>query len=213
MNPARPFVVHADDQLVVIDKPSGLPAVTPRPPKDPDCAAARVQAQWSDAQVVHRLDRDTSGLMLLARGADAQRTLSRAFERREVDKRYVALVWGVPPLEAGTIDLPLGADWENRPRQHVDLARGKPSITHWRRDDTGEAPAGLTRLLLRPVTGRSHQLRVHLAALGHPIAGDPLYAPPEAQAAASRLMLHAARLGFTHPSTGESVVFESPAPF
>lgn len=181
-------ILHADERLIVVDKPAGLLSVPGR--TEADCACARVQAIYPDALVVHRLDQATSGLLLFARGAQAQRELSADFAERRVGKRYVALVAGALPGE-GLIDLPLGADWPNRPRQQVDLVHGKPSQTRW-------CSLGLegthTRVALEPVTGRSHQLRVHLAHLGHPIVGDTLYAPPEIAAASSRLLLHASEL-------------------
>jgi tRNA pseudouridine32 synthase/23S rRNA pseudouridine746 synthase len=181
-------VVHADDRLVVVDKPPGMLSVPGR--TEPDCASARVQALYPDALVVHRLDQATSGLLLFARGAQAQRELSADFAERRVGKLYVAVVAGRLEGE-GLIDLPLGADWPNRPRQQVDFKRGKPSQTRWR-VLAHEGPD--TRLLLTPVTGRSHQLRVHLAHVGHPILGDALYAPPAVAAAGPRLLLHASEL-------------------
>lgn len=204
--------VHADEACVVIDKPSGLLSVPGRGPHLQDCAAARVQARWPDARVVHRLDMATSGLLLFARGAPAQRLLSEAFAQRAVEKRYVAVVQGAVAQASGEIDLPLLTDWPNRPRQKVCLAQGKPSLTRWRvieRDPLRHT----TRLALTPLTGRSHQLRVHLLALGHPIVGDALYAPPEVQAQADRLLLHADALGFAHPVSGAWIQIESPAPF
>ena len=202
---------HVDAHCVVVVKPAGLPSVPGRADGLQDCLALRVQQAVADALVVHRLDMATSGLMLFARGLPAQRALSRAFEQRHVHKRYVALVAGLPEADAGEITLPLIADWPNRPRQKVDEALGKPSLTRWRvlaRD----AGAGRARVALEPLTGRSHQLRVHLAAIGHPIVGDALYGgsgPP----AAPRLMLHACALGFAHPATAEPMRFEDPAPF
>ena len=174
--------------------------------------ATRVQSRWTDALVVHRLDMATSGLLLFARGAAAQRKLSEAFARREVHKRYVAVVHGQVAADDGTIDLPLRTDWPNRPRQQVSAEHGKPSLTRWRvlaRDPAHNA----TRLELTPLTGRSHQLRVHLQAIGHPILGDALYAPADALARAERLLLHADALGFSHPFGSEWLTFESPAPF
>ncbi len=208
-------VVHVDDSLLVLDKPAGLLAVPGRGPGKADCLAARAQAHYSDALVVHRLDMDTSGLMAMARGVAAQRALSRAFAMRAVCKRYLAVVAGriEPPAEEwGSIDLPLICDWPNRPRQIVDHAIGKPSLTRWRVLEH-DASHDATRVELEPVTGRSHQLRVHLAALGHPILGDALYAPPVQQARAPRLLLHAWRLTFAHPVTGETLEFERAAPF
>ena len=202
--------VHVDEACIVVDKPSGLLSVPGR--GELDCMAARVQARYADARVVHRLDMATSGLLLFARGAQAQRRLSEGFARREVHKRYVAVVHGTVSPPAGDITLPLLADWPNRPRQRVDFENGKPSITRFAvlcRD----AQAGTTRLELMPTTGRSHQLRVHLQALGHPILGDALYAPAEVQALADRLLLHADVLGFANPVSGEWLRFEARAPF
>lgn len=205
--------LYVDDHLLVLDKPSGLLAVPGRGADKQDCLSARVQAGYPDALIVHRLDMATSGLMVMARGAAAQSALSKAFAARAVHKRYIALVAGqasAPHDEWGVIDLPLITDWPNRPRQMVDYQIGKPSITRWRILEIGEAS---TRLELEPVTGRSHQLRVHLRALGHPILGDELYAPPEVQAQAPRLLLHACSLRFAHPVTGKKLAFESAAPF
>jgi tRNA pseudouridine32 synthase / 23S rRNA pseudouridine746 synthase len=212
---ALPFV-HCSDELLVIDKPSGLLAVPGRGELLQDCVATRAQAEFADARVVHRLDMATSGLMLMARGAAMQRALSIAFAQREVDKRYVAVVAGLlsPAAEAGwsEIDLPLAADWPERPRQKVDLIAGKPSLTRCR-VISHDALRRQTRVELQPLTGRSHQLRVHLLALGHPILGDSLYAPPDVQARASRLLLHASALSWRHPTTGEHLRFDSEAPF
>jgi len=203
-------LVHVDDTLIVADKPSGLLAVPGRGEQGSDCLAARIQARFADALVVHRLDQATSGLMLFARDAVAQRALSLAFARREVDKRYVAVVAGAMDADGGTIELPLMRDWPNRPRQIVDFTQGKPSTTHWR---VLHRDASTTRVELEPLTGRSHQLRVHLQAIGHPIVGDALYAPPEVQAVAPRLLLHASALAFTHPASGEGLRFTSDVPF
>lgn len=181
-------IIHADDRLVVIDKPAGLLSVPGR--TEPDCASARVQAQFPDALIVHRLDQATSGLLLFARGAQAQRELSADFAERRVGKLYVAIVAGRLHGE-GLIDQPLAADWPNRPRQRVDAEHGKPSQTLWR----AQAHEGAhTRMLLSPLTGRSHQLRVHLAHLGHAILGDALYATPEIATTSPRLLLHACEL-------------------
>jgi tRNA pseudouridine32 synthase/23S rRNA pseudouridine746 synthase len=206
-------LAHADAQCIVAIKPSGLLSVQGRGEQGADCLAARVQARFADALVVHRLDMATSGLMLFARGADAQRCLSRAFAAREVDKRYVAVVQGCVAKAEGSIDLPLIADWPNRPRQKVDAQNGKPSLTHYRVMPASHDAADTTRLELEPFTGRAHQLRVHLLAIGHPILGDALYAPPAALARADRLLLHATSIGFAHPMTGEPMRFESTAPF
>ncbi len=203
--------LYTDDALLVFDKPSGLLAVPGRGADKQDCLSARVQAQCPDALIVHRLDMATSGLMLLARGLAVQRRLSRAFAAREVHKRYVAVVAGrleTPAEEWGTIDLPIAVDWPRRPLRIVDRVQGKPSVTRWRVlgfDATNQT----TRVELEPITGRSHQLRVHLQALGHPILGDALYAPPAVQALAERLLLHACALSFRHPLTGEAMAFEN----
>ncbi len=215
---ADPSLVHADEHLLVVDKPAGLLSVPGRGADKHDCAATRVQRIYPDALVVHRLDMATSGLLLMARGAAMQRALSRAFAERQVAKRYHALVAGrLDALRPGLdgwclIDVPLAADWPNRPRRIVDRERGKPSQTRWRvlaYDPGVEA----TRVELEPLTGRSHQLRVHLQWLGHPILGDALYAPPEALARAPRLLLHASRLQLVHPATREPLTWTSPVPF
>ena len=217
MIPCCPAIepLYADDALLIFDKPCGLLAVPGRGADKQDCLSARVQARYPDALIVHRLDMATSGLMAMARGPAAQRALSQAFVAREVKKRYIAVVAGrleAPPQGWGTINLPIIVDWPNRPLRIVDLLHGKPSITRWRVlgvDETGPS----TRVELEPITGRSHQLRVHLRELGHPILGDALYAPPEVQALTMRLLLHAWSLRLVHPVTGEGLAFESPAPF
>lgn len=207
--------VYIDDTLLILDKPSGLLAVPGRGADKQDCLSARVQACYPDALVVHRLDMATSGLMVMARGPVAQRALSSAFAARAVSKHYVAIVAGrldAAPGGWGSIDLPIIVDWPNRPLRIVDHIHGKPSLTRWRVLGY-DTPASNTRVELEPVTGRSHQLRVHLREVGHPILGDTLYAPPDVQAQAGRLLLHACVLRFDHPLTGETLVFESPAPF
>lgn len=205
-------LVHADAHCVVVCKPSGLLAVPGRGEAGRDCLSERVRTEYADALIVHRLDMATSGLMLLARGADAQRTLSIAFARREVHKRYVAVVSGRMSSLEGEIDLPLSADWPNRPKQQVDALSGRPSLTRYRVLEVDDA-RGTTRVELEPITGRAHQLRVHLLALGHPILGDALYANAEVQAASPRLLLHAASLRLAHPASGEPMSFDSPPPF
>jgi tRNA pseudouridine32 synthase/23S rRNA pseudouridine746 synthase len=202
----------------VFDKPSGLLAVPGRGPDKQDCLSTRAQAAFADALVVHRLDMATSGIVVMGRGLEAQRRLSAAFEKRRVHKRYVAVVAGElvnPQPDNGwnTIDLPLILDWLARPRSIVHPELGKPSITHWRIAAEPAPAQGMTRLELAPVTGRSHQLRVHLQAIGFPIVGDPLYASPAQEALASRLLLHAQALEIPHPVTDTMVRFESPCPF
>jgi len=203
-------VLHVDDACIVVDKPSGLLSVPGRGPHLQDCLATRVQALFDDALVVHRLDMATSGLVLFARGIEAQRTLSRAFAQREVHKRYVAVVHGRLTPDHGEIALPLIADWPNRPLQKVDHEHGKPSLTRYRVVAT---EGDRSRVELEPVTGRAHQLRVHLLAIGHPIVGDALYAPPEVLAGAERLLLHATALRFAHPVSGDPMAIESTVPF
>lgn len=209
-------VVYADAWCIVLDKPSGLLSVPGRGPDKQDCLASRAQLHWPDVLVVHRLDMATSGLLLMARGLEMQRAFSRAFAEGAVAKRYEAIVSGVPAEPArlvdgwGEIDLPLGADWPRRPMQQVDPLHGRPSRTRWRLLDHGE---DWSRLELAPLTGRTHQLRVHLQAIGHPILGDALYAPPAALEQAPRLLLHATQLELRHPGTGESLALASAAPF
>ena len=207
-----------DEHLLVLDKPSGLLSVPGRGPDKQDCLSARAQALWPDARVVHRLDMATSGLVLMARGAEMQRLLSAAFADRAVTKRYVAVVAGrlalTPDAVDGwsTIELPIAADWPRRPLRVIDHEHGRPSTTRWRvlaHDDASDS----TRIELEPVTGRTHQLRVHLQALGHPILGDTLYAPQPVEDRASRLLLHASQLALAHPASSEPLAFDSPPRF
>jgi tRNA pseudouridine32 synthase/23S rRNA pseudouridine746 synthase len=203
-------VLHLEPAFVVLAKPAGLLSEPGRGPDKRDSLLVRAQAVWHDARIVHRLDMMTSGVIVLARETLAHAVLSQAFREREVDKRYEALVHGRPARDEGAIDLPLAVDWPNRPRQVVCHDRGKPSLTHYR--VVGETGVdGLTRIALAPVTGRTHQLRVHLAALGCPIAGDPFYGRPGD--GAPRMMLHACGLDFAHPRTGQPLSFASPVPF
>ena len=214
-------VIHTDEHLLVLDKPAGLLCVPGRGPDKADCLSARAQAVYPDALIVHRLDMATSGLVVMGRGAAAQRTLSLAFAERRVLKRYEAVVAGVPDASGADaegwsdIHLPLIVDWPNRPKSKVDFDLGKPSHTRWRTLQVSEVP-GLgpcARLALVPVTGRSHQLRVHLLALGHPMLGDDLYADGAALAASPRLLLHACAITLPHPHTGQPMGWTSPAPF
>ena len=212
-----PTLIHEDEHLLVFDKPSGLLSVPGLGPDKQDCLSARVQAHWPEAMIVHRLDMATSGLILMARGPQMQKTLSMAFEKRRMHKRYQAVVLGDPlpvPDEHGwsRIPLPMRIDYQNRPRSIIDFEHGKPSLTHWQSLGPGPWP-NTTRLLLEPLTGRTHQLRVHLLAIGHPIVGDPLYAPLEVPARAPRLLLHASELAFEHPVTGQPCRFVATVPF
>ena len=199
--------LHIDDDLLIVAKPAGLLSVPGRAEGMQDCLVHRVQADYPDALVVHRLDMATSGLMVLARGALRQRELSLAFAERQVDKRYIALLDGVLQPDSGEVALPLMADWLQRPKQKADPA-GKPALTQFTvlaRDES----RGQTRVALMPVTGRTHQLRVHMLALGHPIIGDALYdAPP-----APRLMLHAEYLALPHPDHGGWLQWQLAADF
>ena len=206
---------YADAHLLVLDKPAGLLCVPGRGPDKQDALSARAQRLWPDACIVHRLDQATSGLVLMARGAQAQRVLGKAFSERRVGKRYCALVRGLP-ADAGAawreIDLPIAADWPRRPLRVIDPAQGKPSLTRWRLQ-RHDAAAGTSLLALEPVTGRTHQLRVHLAAIGHPILGDALYADEATRQRAPRLLLHACALQLQHPAHGGPLQFTSPCPF
>ena len=208
--------MHADAEILVLDKPAGLLCVPGRGPDKQDCLSRRAQQQWPEALIVHRLDQATSGLVLMARSPEAQRRLRRAFELRQVHKRYQAVVAGrmeaLPDGAWGSIDLPIAADWERRPLRVIDANAGKASLTHWR-VLAHDAAADTTHVELEPVTGRTHQLRVHLAAVGHAILGDALYANPAVCARSPRLLLHATWLAFEHPATGQWMEFASPAPF
>ena len=205
-------IVYQDDYLLVLDKPSGLLSVPGRWPELADCLESRAKAAFPEALLIHRLDMDTSGLFIMAMNKDVQGNLGKQFERRKVSKTYIALSGGLAEEDEGLIDLPLRCDWPNRPLQMVCFEHGKPSQTHWKvlgRD----AEAATTRFELKPITGRSHQLRVHLKEIGHPILGDPFYAPEELLAASPRLLLHAHTLTIHHPEDGRLVTFESAVPF
>ncbi len=206
----EPVFLHRDARVIVLEKPSGLLAVPGRGPDRADCLSSRVQACIPTAVVVHRLDRDTSGLMLMALDPDAQRQLSGQFERREVGKRYECMVLGGPADDCGLIDRPIARDPARPPRYRIDAKDGRGSQTRWR---VLERLADRTRLEVEPITGRSHQIRLHLATIGHPILGDPLYAEDGAAAAASRLLLHATRLTIAHPDDGRPTTWTSPCPF
>ncbi len=206
--------IYADAHLLVLNKPASLLSVPGRGADKQDCLSRRAQYHYPDALVVHRLDMSTSGLMLMARGAAIQTALSKLFEARQVLKSYVAVVDG--QLAVATdwqlIDLPIAPDWPNRPLRIISPDAGKPSQTRWRAV-SNDIAANTTRVELQPITGRSHQLRVHLLALGHPILGDALYAPAAVQAKSARLLLHASELRFTHPATAKELVFTLPTQF
>jgi tRNA pseudouridine32 synthase/23S rRNA pseudouridine746 synthase len=203
-------VIHADHAILVIDKQAGLLTVPGRSEDLADCLIARVQGLYPEALLVHRLDRDTSGVIVFALTRHAQRDLSAQFEARKTRKAYRARLWGHLEPKTGTVDLPLIVDWPNRPRQHVDHENGKPAQTDWK--VLGHDDDGTTRVRLFPLTGRSHQLRVHMLELGHPILGDPLYAEGAARDF-PRLMLHAESLRLNHPETGRGMTFTAQVPF
>ncbi len=202
-------VLHQDHEVLLVDKPAGLLSVPGKGDHLSDCLLARAQAVFPEALLVHRLDRDTSGVMIFALTPHAQRHLGLQFEKRQMKKTYIARVWGEVAEAAGTIDLPLIVDWPNRPRQHVDFESGKQAITDWK---VLKRQAGTTRMRLTPRTGRSHQLRVHMKELGHPILGDPFYAAGAARDF-PRLMLHAESLRFRHPDGGKGTTIKAKAPF
>lgn len=202
-------ILHEDADIVAVDKPAGLLSVPGRGPHLADCLSARVEAVFPTALVVHRLDRDTSGVLIFALTPHAQRTLQGQFATRRTQKRYVARVWGQPSEDSGTVDLPLIVDWPNRPLQKICHETGKPAVTDWK---VVKREGTTARLYLVPHTGRTHQLRVHAQALGHPILGDPFYAEGEG-AEFPRMMLHAEELRVKHPQTEKSIKFRAAAPF
>ena len=205
-----PEVIYSDDQLVVFRKPSGLLSVPGTRPGRQDSLVSRAQITFPTARIVHRLDMDTSGLIVMALNADAHRNLSMQFEARNIGKLYHALVAGHPKETRGTVELPLFVDWPNRPKQMVDFENGKPAKTEYEVVEMLENDAGFksARVALHPITGRSHQLRVHMLEIGHPILGDVFYAEGEALTASPRLCLHATELSFDHPVTGERMAFK-----
>ncbi len=204
--PTDPFLsfIHRDRDIVVVDKPAGLLSVPGRDPAHRDSVLSRVQTRFNQGFDVHRLDMATSGIIVVALTKDAERELKRQFRDRETSKTYLARVWGHPKEAQGEIDLPLICDYPNRPKQKVCYEQGKPSQTLYKVLSQDEHSSLLE---LTPITGRSHQLRVHLQALGHPILGDGFYAHPEAYAASERLMLHAHQLTIKQPRTGEALTF------
>jgi tRNA pseudouridine32 synthase / 23S rRNA pseudouridine746 synthase len=208
--PGTPLeVLHRDHEILVVNKPPGLLSVPGKGEDLSDCLMSRILAVFPEALLVHRLDRDTSGVMIFALTPHAQRHLGLQFEKRQVRKTYVARVWGEMAETTGTVDLPLAVDWPNRPRQKVDHAAGRAAVTDWR---VVRVEDGTTRVRLYPQTGRSHQLRVHMAEIGHPILGDPFYATGPARAF-PRLMLHSESLRIRHPDGGAGLSFSAPVPF
>ncbi|MDO9011183.1 MAG: RluA family pseudouridine synthase [Gallionella sp.] len=215
-----PELIYCDERLLVANKPAGLLCVPGRGADKQDCLSARIQREFPDALIVHRLDMATSGLVIFARGVAMQRRLSEMFRERIVTKRYVAVVTGKLEPESGEINLPIGADWADRPLRRIDAELGKPSLTRYRVLEygssvhpsihQGERGFDNTRVELEPVTGRTHQLRVHMAAMGHSILGDALYGDA---ASAPRLLLHALSLSFPHPVSNMPLRLECPASF
>ena len=209
--PSTPLkILHKDAHLLVLSKPHGLLSVPGKLEGREDSLQTRVAKEYPESLLVHRLDLETSGVFIMARSKEVQRNLGMQFERRKTGKTYIARVWGQIEGESGDIDLPLRCDWDNRPMQMVCHEQGRPSQTHW---DVIGCDEISTRVKLTPVTGRSHQLRVHMLELGHPILGDDFYAHEEAHAAAPRLQLHAESLTVHHPDGGARVTFTDPCPF
>jgi tRNA pseudouridine32 synthase/23S rRNA pseudouridine746 synthase len=210
--PMKPYfdLIYRDEDILVLNKQHGLLTVEGKPYAHKDCLETRIRTCFPTARVVHRLDRQTSGVIVMAFHVKAHRDLSVAFQDRKTEKHYIAEVWGHLGEEEGTIDLPIATDVRDRPKQRIDHQNGRKAVTHWQVLERKERS---TRVGLTPVTGRSHQLRVHMLSLGCPIIGDDFYAEGEAHACADRMLLHADRLSFAHPGSGEWVTFEAPAPF
>lgn len=210
--PLEPFldVLFQDESILVLNKPSGLLSVPGRATENQDSLALRAQSLFPTALTVHRLDMATSGVTVMALNKDAHRELSRQFQQRETYKMYYAWVWGAVNEASGEVDLPLICDWPNRPLQMVDHEQGKAALTRWQRIRVEQ---GNSLMKLLPYSGRSHQLRVHMQAIGHPILGDEFYAGPQAFAAAEHLQLHATQLGLMHPELGDDLLFECEPPF
>ncbi len=203
-------VVHQDEHILVLSKPSGLLTVPGKPAAHADCLEARVHKHFPTASIVHRLDMDTSGVLVMAMTRDAHRHLGLQFEKRKTEKTYIARVWGEMSEDKGTVNAPIITDWPNRPKQMIDFENGRPAETGWQ---VLGREKGTTRVALHPLTGRSHQLRLHMESLGHPILGDNIYAPDAAFEAADRLQLHSTSLTLHHPSGGKRVTFTDPCPF
>ncbi len=209
--PKEPLdIIYQDDFIIVLNKPSGLLSVSGRKPEHKDSLETRVHDIYPCARIIHRLDEPTSGVMVMALNKEVHRNISMQFEHRKTKKIYIARVWGEIKSDKGDIDLPLICDWPNRPLQMVDHELGKPSRTRW---EVIERENGITRVALYPITGRSHQLRVHMMEFGYPILGDEFYAHDDAFAAAPRLQLHAHKLMIHHPDSNKEIWFESPCPF
>lgn len=205
-------ILYEDEYFLAINKPSGLLSVPGRGPDNQDCAIARVQTLLPNTRIIHRLDMATSGILLIAKDVESLRAFSRLFEQRKIQKRYIAIVHGLPAEDSGEIDFPLICDWPNRPKQKVCYQQGKHAKTHYQ-VLAHSTEQNSSRVALTPITGRSHQLRVHLLEIGHPILGDEFYGTEATRNAANRLLLHAEKLQFDHPITGNTVTIESPEEF
>ncbi len=213
--PSEPLkILYQDDDLLVLSKPSGLLSVPGKAEDQRDCLETRAQDELPNALLTHRLDLETSGVFMMAMNKESQALINKQFEKRQTEKHYIARVWGHVEENNGHIDLPMRCDWENRPRQMVCYEHGRSAQTDWevleRESASGQA---FTRMLLKPITGRSHQLRVHMEEIGHPILGEVFYAHDEAEHAAERLQLHAESLTVYHPTSGEKMTFTDPCPF
>ncbi|HHT00465.1 MAG TPA: RluA family pseudouridine synthase [Thiomicrospira sp.] len=204
------WILYADEHLIVANKPSGLLSVPGRGPDKQECLLSHLLVNYPDAKIVHRLDMDTSGLMVVARSTEVHRHLSRQFQERQTKKTYHAVCAGQLAVESGYTNLPMRCDWERRPLQMVDFKQGKGAQTHWKRIKQSSSSFLVE---LTPITGRSHQLRLHMKSLGHPILGDNLYADPESLKQSKRLMLHATSLSFTHPEQNKWLEFHCPSEF
>jgi tRNA pseudouridine32 synthase/23S rRNA pseudouridine746 synthase len=210
--PMDPYlsVIHRDDDILVLAKPSGLLSVPGKPAEHADCLESRARQAYPQAMTIHRLDKDTSGVVVMGMNRKAHADISMQFETRKTAKSYIARVWGRMAEDKGRVDLPIACDWPNRPKQMVDHENGRAAQTDW---EVVEREIMATRLRLHPATGRSHQLRVHMLSLGHPILGDNFYAHTQAYAAADRLQLHAETLSFQHPADKRLCVFTDDCPF
>lgn len=205
-----PPIIYQDDEILIVNKPHDLLSVPGLGPDKQDCLISRLQSDYPSALIVHRLDYATSGLMVIALSKASHRHLSIQFQNRVTEKRYQAIISGQPEQSSGQVDLPLRCDWDRRPLQMVCYEHGKNALTHWQVTDRMDNDC---RVALTPITGRSHQLRVHMLALGHPIIGDEFYAPDDVKQQSNRLLLHAEMLAIRHPVTNEKMCFESTADF
>jgi len=203
-------ILYQDSDLLLVRKPDLLLSIPGRHPLNKDCLITRLQQNYPTASIVHRLDLDTSGIMVIPLNKPTHAHISRQFQQREVHKSYHAIVYGLVGPDSGEVNLPIASDWERRPRQMICHQRGKSALTHF---EVMERKKDRTRVLLKPVTGRSHQLRIHMRELGHPILGCDMYAHETALDMASRLMLHATTLEFTHPTTGQWLRGDCPPDF